>query len=127
MRYGPAMRWMLIVLVALAACKSRSTEQQPSNAPAPPGAVAKTADDCELFFKKARSTMQKMAAANGMSMTPSIEEQGIADCRTDVKAGIRNKLIDCVLEAKDQAGVDGCFPKFEDLTMPKQPGSGSGS
>ena len=105
-----------VLLLALVACQSKQRESQ--GATGVPVKGARTADDCKLFFDKARATMSKMATAAGVTYTPAIEAQGLADCRSDLAAGQRNALIDCVLGARDEDGVQGCFPRFDELTPP---------
>jgi hypothetical protein len=123
------MRWLPIILLLCAgACESKRSSSSQGSSPAPgPGTAPKTADDCELFFKKARPTLRRMAQANSMVMTQSIEEQGIRDCREDQARGVRSQLIDCVLAARDEQAVEACFPRIDELALPAGSGSANGS
>ena len=96
------------VLVASTACQE-SPSKQAANQP------VKTADDCKLFLTKARGTLQRLASAASVSWTPAMEEDTLKQCRVDLAAGQRAKLIDCVLSAKDEAAVQQCFPRYEEL------------
>lgn len=118
------MRFTAVLLVMLLGCQSKQSESQ--GATGVPVKGAKTTDDCKLFFEKARRSMTAMGLAAGVKYSPSIEAQALNDCRTDLAAGRRNPLIDCVLAARDEDGVQACFPRFDELTMPRA-GSGSGS
>ena len=119
---------LVFVLALLAACDSSRTPPTASkgaaSAPGAPGATAKTADDCMLFLVKARATLTTMSKAAGVTYSASIEERALADCRTDLAAGTRSHLINCVLTARDEAGVQACFPRYEDLVP--QAGSAAG-
>jgi hypothetical protein len=123
------MRWLPILVVLMAgACESKPSDRSQSSNVGPGSGSAKgpkTTDDCELFFKKARPLLTKMAKASGMAMKQSIEDAGIRDCREDLARGVRSKLIDCVLQARDEASVEACFPRYDELTLPAGAGSGS--
>lgn len=109
-RYGPRMRWMIAaVLVAGTACQDASSKKQAANQP------VKTTDDCKLFVTKARGTLQRLATAASVTWTPAMEDQTLTQCRDDLAAGRRPKLIDCVLTAKDEAAVQQCVPRYEEL------------
>ena len=117
----------LLVVALLAACEGSRTQptasQGGSATPGAPGATAKTADDCKLFLVKARATLTTMSKAAGVTYSSSIEDRALADCRNDLVAGTRSHLIDCVLTALDEAAVQACFPRYEDLV----PQAGSGA
>lgn len=117
---------LLLVVALLAACEGSrpqpTASQGGSATPGAPGATAKTADDCKLFLVKARATLTTMSKAAGVTYSSSIEDRALADCRKDLAAGTRSHLIDCVLTARDEAAVQACFPRYEDLVP--QPGAG---
>lgn len=99
---------MIAAVLFVSACQdSKATK---------PAEAVKTADDCKLFLTKARGVMQKLSTAAGVTWNASMEETALTDCRADLAAGKRAKLIDCVLSAKDEAAVEGCFPRFDELT-----------
>ncbi|HVK84260.1 MAG TPA: hypothetical protein VM513_09135 [Kofleriaceae bacterium] len=103
------MRWMIAaVLVASTACQEAPSKQAATQ-------PVKTADDCKLFLAKARGTLQRLATAASVTWTPAMEEDTLTQCRADLAAGQRAKLIDCVLTAKDEAAVQRCFPRYEEL------------
>lgn len=108
------MRAFVLVLVAVLGCQTKDSRPPAQQQGA--GSAVKTADDCQRFFDRARPTLQAMASAAGMPLSPSTEQEGLRDCRADLAAGKRPPLIDCVLAAKDQAGVNACFPRYEELT-----------
>ncbi len=115
---------LLLVVALLAACDDSRTQSTASQGATPtPGATVKTADDCKLFLVKARATLTTMSKAAGVTYSSSIEDRALADCRKDLAAGTRSHLIDCVLTARDEAAVQACFPRYEDLV----PQAGSGA
>lgn len=123
---------LLLVVALLAACDGSRTQPTASQGgSATPGATAKTADDCKLFLVKARATLTTMSKAAGVTYSSSIEDRALADCRKDLAAGTRSHLIDCVLTARDEAAVQACFPRYEDLVPQagagRAVGSGSGA
>ena len=109
------MQWMIAGLVSGLLVASTGCQESSPEKPSPPAPVAKTTDDCKLFLTKARTTMQNLSKAAGVSWTESMETTAIEDCRNDLKAGKRAKLNDCVLAAKDEPAVQGCFPRYEEL------------
>jgi hypothetical protein len=107
------MRWMIAAVLLVSACQDSTANKKPA-------AAAKTGDDCKLFLTKARGVLQQLSTAAGVTWNSSMEETALADCRADLAAGKRAQLIDCVLGAKDEAAVQGCFPRFEELTDGKR-------
>ena len=95
-------------------CQDSASQKQQQPAP-----VAKSSDDCKLFLTKARTTMQNLSKAAGVSWTESMETTALEDCRNDLKAGKRAQLIDCVISAKDEPAVQACFPRYEELVDTK--------
>jgi len=123
---------LVLVVALLAACEGSRTQPTASQGgSATPGATANTADDCKLFLVKARATLTAMSKAAGVTYSSSIEDRALADCRKDLAAGTRSHLIDCVLTARDEAAVQACFPRYEDLvphagsSAPRAVGSGA--
>lgn len=76
------------------------------------GACSKKSDDkCQRVIAKSFAVLGEIAALRGAKLGDEEKTQLIEQCRKAVKAGHPDPQIDCVLAAKDDAGVRSCYIK----------------
>jgi len=88
------MRSLLLGLLVIAACSK-----------------ADQADECQRVMAKSKAVLGEMARMRGIEIDAKGEAKLVEQCRAALKKGKRDPAMDCVLAAKDDAGVRDCYLK----------------
>lgn len=76
------------------------------------GACSKKSEDkCQRVIEKSIKVLGEIAALRGAKLGTEETKQLVEQCRKATKAGHPDPQIDCVLAAKDDAGVRNCYIK----------------
>lgn len=72
---------------------------------------SKPKDRCQLVVDKSMKVLDNLAKMKGAPLGPAEKKELVAQCRRAVKAGKPDPQMDCVIAAKDDAGVSACYTK----------------
>jgi hypothetical protein len=74
-------------------------------------AKSKSGDRCEIVVDKSMKVLGDLAKMRGARLGDPEKKELVAQCRKAVKAGKPDPQMDCVIAAKDDAGVSACYTK----------------
>jgi hypothetical protein len=103
---------LLIVAALATGCSKRADKVSDPPAPAPAPQVAvkgvNSFEDCTRFVDKARPVIEEMTRKAGMPFGPGETAAFVSECTASTEP--RTPLMDCVLAAKNEPAVRGCYP-----------------